>query len=272
MIVTRNSGFGLRGQFLVLLLVGSCVLAGACSGPQRVAGPSSLGAGEYITPASGDGAQVARLRGRLSGKDGVRDNRSFTDLYSFWARAGDAIEIRMNSAPLDTYLLLYNAEGQVIAEDDDSGGNLNSLLRTTLSEPGLYVVSASSYSREEGAYDLRVTLNSGSVLYPLIPIPITIEQHFDNDDPRSTGYYSPFRAWALDLSAGQSLTVEMRSEDVDSLLILFDEAGTQVALDDDSLGAPDAQLTYSAANAGRYFLVTTAPYVYEDADFELTVR
>jgi len=231
-----------------------------------------MGAGVYVTPPSPDGAQVARLRGRLSGKDGVRDNRSYTDLHSFWGSAGDVVEVRMNSGPLDCYLLLYNAQGQVVAEDDDSGGNLNSLLQTTLSEPGLYIVVASSYSRDEGEYDLRVTVNSGSVLYALLPIHISIEQQFDEGDPYSSDYYAPFRTWAIDLASGQTINVEMRSSDVDSLLILFDEAGTQVALDDDSLGAPDALLTYSAARAGRYYLVATAPYVYEDADFELSVR
>lgn len=59
------------------------------------------------------------------------------------------------SAPLDTYLYLLDASGNVLAQDNDSGGNLTSRLSYFLS-PGTYKLVAATYaSGQSGEFTLR---------------------------------------------------------------------------------------------------------------------
>ena len=59
------------------------------------------------------------------------------------------------TAPLDTYLYLLDANGNVLAQDDDSGGNLTSRLSYALS-PGTYKLVAATYSGgASGEFTLR---------------------------------------------------------------------------------------------------------------------
>lgn len=52
---------------------------------------------------------------------GVFDYFGDVDWYSIRLEAGDAVHIWTDSIGADTYLVLYDAEGLVVAEDDDSG-------------------------------------------------------------------------------------------------------------------------------------------------------
>ncbi|GIW08639.1 MAG: hypothetical protein KatS3mg060_3444 [Dehalococcoidia bacterium] len=86
------------------------------------------------------------------------------DTYYFDAMAGQRITIRMTrqTAPLDPFLRLYSPTGSLLAWDDDSGGNLNSLIpNVTLAISGRYRIEAFSYfGMSAGPYELVATLDS----------------------------------------------------------------------------------------------------------------
>ncbi|MAU00081.1 MAG: hypothetical protein CL608_23315 [Anaerolineaceae bacterium] len=81
-------------------------------------------------------------------------------LWSFMGNEGETITIAMNERvddELDTVLLLYDAAGIVIAENDDSiDGSLNSLIEITLPETGLYFINTQGYGGASGTYELTV--------------------------------------------------------------------------------------------------------------------
>ncbi len=89
----------------------------------------------------------------------------YFDAYWFAGVQGENVEIRMNSTDFDSYLSLSNNGGEFLADDDNSGGNGDSLLRATLPETGLYVFLATPYAvNVTGAYALSLErLNSLSV-------------------------------------------------------------------------------------------------------------
>lgn len=98
---------------------------------------------------------------------GELDSQTYEQSYSFEGEEGDTIIIRMTATSeeprLDSYLFLEDAQGNELAFDDDSAGNLNSLLGPfTLPEDGTYTVIASRFQQEngtsEGTYDLRVSM------------------------------------------------------------------------------------------------------------------
>lgn len=80
------------------------------------------------------------------------------NLYTFMGEAGQMVEIAMiaEGDDLDPYLELRDANGEVVAFNDDGGGSLNSLLRHTFEESGTYTVAATSYGGTTGDYRLRV--------------------------------------------------------------------------------------------------------------------
>ena len=70
--------------------------------------------------------------------------------YTFYGRVGTYVSIRMEkesfSSPLDPYLELKDPYGYIVAFDDDSGGNHNSLIGSyRLTSSGWYTIIARSY-------------------------------------------------------------------------------------------------------------------------------
>jgi hypothetical protein len=73
--------------------------------------------------------------------------------YEIFAKAGDDY--------LDTYIELFDADSNLIAKDDDSGGFWNALLKVDLS-PGTYYIKVSTIDKdplETNDYTLTVTKN-----------------------------------------------------------------------------------------------------------------
>jgi hypothetical protein len=68
---------------------------------------------------------------------------SFVHLYDFYGEAGQMVTITMTGAGgLDAYLGLLDPNDEVIAEDDDSAGNLNAQIAIRLPESGWYLIVA----------------------------------------------------------------------------------------------------------------------------------
>jgi hypothetical protein len=68
--------------------------------------------------------------------------------YTFEAEAGQQVEITMQrrevAGPLDPYLVLFDSDGTLLAEDDDGGGGLDAALRHRLPDDGTYSVGATT--------------------------------------------------------------------------------------------------------------------------------
>ena len=87
-----------------------------------------------------DGAYTAQ--DRIGGRDDV-------DLFVFRLEAGQtvtAVTDNGDDGDPDTVLSLFDGNGNVLAVDDDSGGNFESLLTYTASSGGTYYIGVSSFS------------------------------------------------------------------------------------------------------------------------------
>jgi hypothetical protein len=82
---------------------------------------------------------------------------TFSDIYEMDLAADGAIDLRLNSADFDAYLVLLDAKGNVVDQDDDSGGNTNARINRQLSAGTYFVVAKaiSSYT-SVGAYALSL--------------------------------------------------------------------------------------------------------------------
>jgi tetratricopeptide (TPR) repeat protein len=92
------------------------------------------------------------LRGRL-------DARTTDLLYQVKLQAGKTYVIDMVSPDpkaLDPYLVLRDATGTKLAEDDDSGGGLNARITFRAAQDGTFRIQATSYNAGRGAFTLTV--------------------------------------------------------------------------------------------------------------------
>ncbi|MBI3425360.1 MAG: hypothetical protein HY011_20700 [Acidobacteria bacterium] len=92
---------------------------------------------------------------------------TYLDAYWFAGTAGDAVQIRMNSAAFDSFLILNTDNGETVAFDDNSGGGTNgrdASLFKALNQSGNYVIIATPFEPgRTGAYTLALTrLNSAA--------------------------------------------------------------------------------------------------------------
>ncbi|MGB3495841.1 MAG: tetratricopeptide repeat protein [Elainellaceae cyanobacterium] len=95
-------------------------------------------------------SSLLQVEGALASDDEtMSEDGSFVDRHTFEGEAGQAIAISLESEAFDTYLLLLDAEGNAIAQDDDGGEGTNAQIQVELPATGTYTVLANSY--EAGA-------------------------------------------------------------------------------------------------------------------------
>ena len=106
-------------------------------------------------------------------KDGAHP---LADRYSFNAAAGQPVIISATSEDLDTYLYLLDANGSIVAQNDDSRGAAGSRIPANgaffiLPASGPFTVEVTSFaSGGLGNYALSVTMPAGNCTYGINPI------------------------------------------------------------------------------------------------------
>jgi len=152
------------------------------------------------------------------------------DRWTFTGSAGDVVTIALDSNDFDAYLELLDADGNIIASDDDSGGDLNARISGfALPADGEYSINARGWSSSErGLYTLELSTGAptaseaGSISYGE-----TVSGDLQVDDGD---------AWTFTGSAGDVVTIALESDDFDTYLELFGPDGALLVSDDDSGG------------------------------------
>lgn len=116
--------------------------------------------------ACGGQAMLAGCGGLLSSESGTVTDRIYSvgDRCTFQlaVEQDTIITVRMSrlSGELDPYLMLLDATGALLAEDDDSAGGNNALIENIrLSAPGNYAIVARSYGDDTtGEFELSVDI------------------------------------------------------------------------------------------------------------------
>lgn len=105
-------------------------------------------------PDSPPAADAQEIEGLLVIDSDTLDDGSHYEVHTFTGTEGQAVAIEMISEAFDTYLIVFDPEGNRIAENDD-GDDSNARVWLTLPTTGIYTVWATSYgSGEVGNYRL----------------------------------------------------------------------------------------------------------------------
>ncbi len=91
-------------------------------------------------------------------QNNVSDIGKLGKLYSVQFKKGHTYQIDLQSADIDSYLYLFDGKSKLLAQDDDSGGDLNSRIEFRAERDGVFHILASSLGGDEtGAFTLKVT-------------------------------------------------------------------------------------------------------------------
>jgi len=81
-------------------------------------------------------------------------------VYSVQLKAGQTYIIDLESTDMDAYLYLFDGKSRLLAQDDDSGGDLNSRITFKADRDGVFHLLATSLAGDEtGEFTLKVRKN-----------------------------------------------------------------------------------------------------------------
>lgn len=224
------------------------------------------------------------LRGTLTPESALLTDGSSFDAYTFEGRAGQSVEISMESTDFDAFLALGMAgSDSVVARDDDSGANSDALIVARLPRTGRYVILANSYGRDAGgAYTLGIRTGLPTVATATIigraptdrrvRLGQTVEGNLA-DATEAMSDASPFQVWYFEGRAGQRVTINLRSTEFDTYLNVAQVGGKQVlATDDDSGGGTNARVTLALPANATYAIIANALRPNGRGRYSLEVR
>ena len=227
----------------------------------------------------------ATIRGQLGDSSNVLPDGSFFNGYVFEGQAGQQVAIDMVSREIDPYVILISLEDDdFYVEDDDSGGNLNARLVTTLPVTGRYVILANSYAEgERGDYELSLSqLGGGGASHSgshsssggnqSNDFILRRQGSLDSGDalaPDNT-YYDEY---SFQGRAGQRVTITLESNEFDTYLALGDENGNLIDSNDDyQSGSTNSQIVVTLPQNGTYIVIVNGYSPADQGRYSLTVR
>lgn len=195
------------------------------------------------------------------------------DYYSFTARAGQALTIDINARSLtppssaNTVITLFDSAGNALAENDDFAGSFDSYLSLIVPRDARYFVrvrdAATTPTNLRSPYQMLVILRAARLVAEVEP----------NDTPETAMPITPdvIVSGALDKAgdqdflifsagAGQTLTVDVDAQSLvdpsaaDTVVTLFNLAGSVQAENDDFGQSSDSFLQVTIPRAGQYLI------------------
>lgn len=162
-------------------------------------------------------------------------------LYAFSVTEDALIRIHAESPLADTVLGLYDDQLNEVAWNDDWWGadndNWHSLISQPLS-PGTYYLMAGGYwAHSEGQVRLTITAQSLELeVDQQLSVPASVELILSELMPQAGKYSGPGHLFSFDLTEPQVVELRALSDDVDTVLVLYDEAMNELADNDDWSG------------------------------------
>lgn len=137
------------------------------------------------------------VRGELARGDGQLEDGSFYDVYTYVARRGERLVVRMSSDDFDTVLGVSQArEGaDDLVMDDDGGGGTNSRVEYTATADGPLLIRANALSAGDGGSYTIVVESGRRSAVPASAPPLALAGRVD-------GHRAPSASLALAPAAG----------------------------------------------------------------------
>lgn len=246
------------------------------------------GQGAYVLKIKGSGDAVAKDGGKEEMLINANDNLAQTDnpdprqrpakLYEVKFKKGRDYQIDLKSDAFDAYLTLADGKNDVIAQNDDFGGTLNSRIVFKAVQDGAFKIYASSLGGDGvGAYTLTVKAlgaaaggGGGKLKTPTAGNPTRHQDQLTPNDPPDNVRQRPAKSYSVEMKGGKTYVINLTSV-WDNYLRLEGPNGQQLAADDDSGGQLNARITFMCPADGVYRVIATA-FGGGTGDFSLQIE
>lgn len=205
-------------------------------------------------------------RGRLDTTDPTLSDGSYVDRYTFQGSIGSSAVIDLRSADFDTYLIVTAPSGAEFTNDDYEGSYDRSLVSLEITESGEYTVEATSYEGgETGSYtlDMSTGLQSGPVDMRNSGRLASGDATFSEDE-----YYDTY---TFEGQPGQAVTIDLRSDEFDTYLVLEGPDGQRES-NDDAESTAHSQIVTQLSQLGTYTVYVTSYAGRETGAYVVTIN
>lgn len=237
-------------------------------------------AGEYVVRVSSFGGSTGAYRitvtfvaagstgttqqaGDVESIDGTITDNAPSQFFTITLAAGDAVTMTAEalSGSLDTYLIIYDPSGRMLAENDDidtAGGNYNSQVSFVAPADGEYEIEVTRYG---GVGDFRLTVaygafeaETGTSVGSEASEPVTVLTGSISDA-------APAQVFEVQLFANETIfaSAEATSGNLDTVLTIVDSSERVLAQNDDYnvQTSLNSALTFTTGSAGTYFFIVS---------------
>jgi len=198
-----------------------------------------------------------------------------TDYFSFELTERARVTIETGGpTDGDSYIYLYDADGILLAENDDRPEDFWSRISMVL-DPGRYTVAVEGYDETE---EFEYTLTVSAYFQPLCE-----EEEEPNDDLLTAqvlktpptcveAYIAPDDQdyFTFSLENPTSVVIETSGEDGDSYICLYDEFGNELDCDDDSGEGLWSKIEIDL-DRGNYYVMVEAYQQGAEFDYTLSI-
>lgn len=215
-----------------------------------------------------------RFEGKLDQTSQVlSSDGSYYNVHTFIGQAGQIIRVDMESSEFDTFLWLLAPDGSVLAQNDDFGGT-NSQIFIILPTTGIYTLWASSYARDEtGTYTLSIQPSSAEGVEVGDRL---IDGRLDQTSQISSNDGSYYNVHTFEGQAGQTIRIDMVSDEFDTFLVLLAPDGAQyfpyqLLQSDDSEGVHSLTVV-TLTTTGTYSLLANSHEAGDTGSYRLRLQ
>jgi hypothetical protein len=187
---------------------------------------------------------------------------------------GTSVRVDLSSTAFDSYLVVIDREtGGALIENDDSGPGTDAFVVLSLQEGRSYVLRVSTaVERATGPFTLTTSAASFSKLTP----PQNSYSALDTTDPQDPLYTEVYYMEEYELTgvtAGQTVCLDMVSEEVNAQLTLVNKLTGQALQDNDDYGQyTDARLIFTVEAGTQYMVRASTSVPKETGNYRLSAH
>ena len=211
----------------------------------------------------------------LTASDNTLPDGSYYKAYQFQGQAGQSVVIEMRGNNIDPYLVLFDASGRKVAEDDDGAGGKNARLKVTLPSTGKYTLYANSYEiGKTGSFTIAGSLSNNFTSESTGDRRILLQKNgvLGTQSRVLARDGSFFDAFSFNGQAGQVVQIELISSDFHPYLVLF-SPNSRVLQENNGLPSrKQATMTLELPFTGTYRTIVNAFDRTGKGSYKLTVQ
>ena len=230
--------------------------------------PEDVDAGERLLPV---GSAVA---GALTEDDDSDASGSRMQAWKLVAQEGQELMVSASSGNFDAEVYVIGPDGTLLASDDDSGGRLDALAFIEIPNDGEYRVVVKSHSPDGvGAFELRVDdvpsrLDSVDVIPSgTLVVGTALEAELQ---AAGSGPAIADQGWTLERCGGQTLVIELSSDDFDPMIRVVGADLAQPLENDDYGDSLNSRVELQCQENASYTVVVSSVLGGEGGRYRLT--